>query len=69
MATVNFIKNTTQSATAMSRTLRYVKRDNKTRDKQFVSGWNCTPRLAEEEFLATRQAHRKNGGRWFCHYT
>ena len=24
MATVNFIKNTTQSATAMSRTLRYV---------------------------------------------
>ena len=69
MATVNFIKNATQSATAMSRTLRYVKRNDKTRDKQFVSGWNCTPRLAEEEFLATRQAHRKNGGRWFYHYT
>ena len=69
MATVNFIKNATQSATAMSRTLRYVKRNDKTRDKQFVSGWNCTPRLAEEEFLATRQAHRKSGGRWFYHYT
>ena len=69
MATVNFIKNATQSATAMSRTLRYVKRNDKTRDKQFVSGWNCTPRLAEEEFLATRQAHRKSDGRWFYHYT
>ena len=69
MATVNFIKNAGQSGAAMRRTIRYVERSDKTRDRAFVSGQNCTPQLAEREFLATRQAHRKDGGRWFYHYT
>ena len=69
MATVNFIKNAKQSGAAMRRTIRYVERGDKTKDRAFVSGQNCTPRLAEQEFLATRQAHRKDGGRWFYHYT
>ena len=69
MATVNFIRNSNQSGSAMGATIRYVERDDKTRDKQFVSGQNCTPQLAEQEFLTTRAVNRKNGGRWFYHYT
>lgn len=69
MATVNFIKNSTQSGAAMRRAIRYVERGDKTRDCALVSGQNCTPRLAEQEFLATRQANHKGGGRWFYHYT
>ena len=50
MATVNFIRNSNQSGSAMGATIRYVERDDKTRDKQFVSGQNCTPQsMAEEE--------------------
>ena len=69
MATVNFIRNAEQSGAAMRRTIRYVERGDKTQDRAFVSGQNCTPQLAEQEFLATRQAHHKDGGRWFYHYT
>ena len=69
MATVNFIKNTKQSGSAMGATIRYVERDDKTMDGRFVSGQNCTPQLAEQEFLATRAVNRKDGGRWFYHYT
>ena len=69
MATVNFIRNSNQSGSAMGATIRYVERDDKTRDKQFVSGQNCSPQLAEQEFLTTRAVNRKNGGRWFYHYT
>ena len=69
MATVSFIRNSNQSGSAMGATIRYVERDDKTRDKQFVSGQNCTPQLAEQEFLATRTVNRKNGNRWFYHYT
>ena len=69
MATVNFIRNSNQSGSAMGATIRYVERDDKTRGKQFVSGQNCAPQLAEQEFLTTRTVNRKNGGRWFYHYT
>ena len=33
-----------------------------------VSGQNCTPQLAAQEFLATRQIHWKDGPVWFYHY-
>ena len=69
MATVNFIKNSKQSGGAMGGTIRYVERDDKTMKGRFVSGQNCTPRLAEQEFLATREVNHKDGGRWFYHYT
>ena len=69
MATVNFIRNTKQSGSAMGATIRYVERDDKTMDGRYVSGQNCTPQLAEQEFLATRAVNRKDGGRWFYHYT
>ena len=69
MATVNFIKNRTQSSTAMRHAIRYVERGDKTRDCTLVSGQNCTPRLAVQEFLATRQVNHKDSGRWFYHYT
>lgn len=69
MATVNFIKNSKQSGGAMGGTIRYVKRNDKTMGGLYVSGQNCTPRLAEQEFLATREVNHKDGGRWFYHYT
>ena len=69
MATVNFIRNSNQSGSAMGATIRYVERADKTMDGRFVSGQNCTPQLAEQEFLTTRAVNRKNGGRWFYHYT
>ena len=69
MATVNFIRNSKQSGSAMGATIRYVERDDKTMDGRYVSGQNCTPQLAEEEFLTTRAVNRKDGGRWFYHYT
>ena len=69
MATVNFIRNTKQSGSAMGATIRYVERDDKTMNGRYVSGQNCTPQLAEQEFLATRAVNRKDGGRWFYHYT
>ena len=69
MATVNFIKNSKQSGGAMGGTIRYVERDDKTMKGRFVSGQNCTPQLAEQEFLATREVNHKDGGRWFYHYT
>lgn len=69
MATVNFIRNSKQSGSAMGATIRYVERDDKTMDGRYVSGQNCTPRFAEEEFLTTRAVNRKDGGRWFYHYT
>ena len=69
MATVNFIKNSKQSGGAMGNAINYVERDDKTMKGRFVSGQNCTPRLAEQEFLATREVNHKDGGRWFYHYT
>ena len=33
-----------------------------------ASGLNCTPRLAAQEFIATRTTHRKNSPVWFYHY-
>lgn len=69
MATVNFIKNSKQSGGAMGGTIRYVERDDKTMKGRYVSGQNCTPQLAEQEFLATREVNHKDGGRWFYHYT
>ena len=71
MATVHFIKYKKQSAGALSGVTRYVSQNEKTLDehgRQLVSGQNCTPQLADREFQATRDAHRKDSPVWFYHY-
>jgi len=71
MATVTFIKYQKQSAGALRGVAGYVSQKQKTEQEdgwQLVSGQNCTPQLAAQEFLATRQMHRKDSLVWFYHY-
>ena len=71
MATVNFIKYKKQSAGALRGVTQYVLQDEKTLDEQGhqqVSGQNCTPQLASQEFQATRDVHHKESPVWFYHY-
>lgn len=71
MATVTFVKRQGQSAGALGNVTRYVCQDKKTLDKKhrwLVSGRNCTPQFAHQEFLTTRQMHRKDSPVWFYHY-
>lgn len=63
MATVTFIKYQKQSAGALHGVAGYVSQKQKTEQEdgwQMVSGQNCTPQLAAQEFIATRQMHRKD---------
>ena len=68
MATVTFIKYKSQSAGALQGVARYVVQDCKTSDQQLVSGQNCSPKFAAQEFLATRRMHRKDSPVYFYHY-
>ncbi len=71
MATVTFIKYQKQSAGALRSVAGYVSQKQKTEQEdgwQLVSGQNCTPQLAAQEFIATRQMHRKDSPVWFYHY-
>ena len=72
MATVNFIRYKSQSKTALREVTRYAEQDAKTLEDsgiKFVSGQNCNPRSAYQEFLATRELHHKDSPVWFYHYT
>lgn len=71
MATVTFIKYQKQSAGALHGVAGYVSQEQKTQQAdgwQLVSGQNCTTQLAAQEFIATRQMHRKDSPVWFYHY-
>ena len=71
MATATFIRYKSQSAGALHGVAGYVSQKQKTEQEdgwQLVSGQNCTPQLAAQEFLATRQMHRKDSPVWFYHY-
>ena len=71
MATVTFIKYQKQSAGALRGVAGYVSQKQKTEQEDgwhLVSGQNCTPQLAAQEFIVTRQMHRKNSPIWFYHY-
>ena len=72
MATVNFIRYKSQSKTALREVTRYAEQDAKTLEDsgiKFVSGQNCNPRSAYQEFLASRELHHKDSPVWFYHYT
>ena len=71
MATVTFIKYQKQSAGALRGVAQYVSQDEKTLDEngnQLISGQNCTPQLASQEFQATRDMYHKESPMWFYHY-
>ena len=70
MATVTFIRYEKQSAGALHGVAQYVSQREKTVEngRWLVDGQNCAPQLAAQEFIATRQTHRKDSPVWFYHY-
>lgn len=76
MAIFTAISNKTQSAVAMKRVLDYVMQEHKTmyfdetsgRTYQLVSGQNCVPEVAYDEFMATKHRFNKAKGVFFKQY-
>jgi hypothetical protein len=71
MATVTFIKYERQSAGALRGVAGYVSQEEKTMQEngqQLISGLNCNPQLACQEFFATRAMYRKDSPVYFYHY-
>ena len=70
MATFTAISEKTQSATAMKRVLDYVMQDKKTvlGGIKLVSGQNCVPESAFEEFMTTKHQYGKAKGVFFKQY-
>lgn len=72
MATVNFVRYSSQSITVLKNVEAYVRQDEKTlmdNGQRLISGINCTPQMAFHEFVATRETHHKESPVWFYHYT
>lgn len=70
MATVTAIPEKTQNATAMKRVIDYVMQDKKTiyDGIKLVSGQNCVPESAYQEFMATKHQYGKAKGVFFKQY-
>lgn len=70
MATFTAIPEKTQSATAMKRVIDYVMQDKKTlyNGIKLVSGQNCLPESAYQEFMATKHQYGKVNGVFFKQY-
>lgn len=70
MATFTAISEKTQTATAMRRVLDYVMQDKKTiiNGIKLVSGQNCVPESAYQEFMATKHRYGKATGVFFKQY-
>lgn len=70
MATFIAIPEKTQTATAMRRVLDYVMQDKKTvlDGIKLVSGQNCVPESAFEEFMVTKHRYGKASGVFFKQY-
>ena len=69
MATVNFVRYQSQSRAALQKVADYVRRSDKTDGQRYVSGQNCSPLFATQEFTATRMRYKKDNPVWFYHYT
>lgn len=72
MATVNFIPEHTQNASAMRGVIGYCQKEKKTVDEKsgrcLVSGINCNGENAYEEFMTTKHVYEKANGVFFYHY-
>ena len=62
-------KKGTQTRGCMKSVMRYVSQVNKTlwNGQQLVSGIDCQPETAFDEFLSTKLLHHKDGGVMFYH--
>lgn len=69
MPIIHFINSKTQTSGGMKAVLKYVTKAEKTQaeDKRFVTAINCTVGTAYDEFVATKNLHRKNNGRMYYH--
>ena len=71
MAIVHFVnyKRGTQSRAAMRGVMLYVMQEKKTawEGKPLVSGINCQPQSAYDDFLNTKLLYHKDGGVMFYH--
>lgn len=71
MAIVVALNNKSQSCKGLAELLKYVSKDSKTNlesGQKLVSGINCSPNTAYNEFMLTKQLHKKTSGRYFYHY-
>lgn len=70
IAIINFVKGSKgQSRGGMAAVMRYASQDIKTQweDTKLVSGVNCHPNSAYNDFLRTQLLHHKDSGRRFYH--
>lgn len=73
MATVNYIRESVQSASVMKNVINYCKQDFKVTDPEtghrYVSGINCDGENSYTEFMATKKCFDKANGVYFYQYT
>ena len=69
MAVVKMINNKSQSIQGLLCVLAYACKDAKTNHEgqQLISGINCVPHLAFDEFMTTKRLYNQDGGRMFYH--
>ena len=70
MAIVNFVKCLlTQTVGGLNGVLNYCCQKSKTdyEGRPLVSGVNCVPQLALQEFMNTKRLHRSTSGRMYYH--
>ena len=69
MAVVKMINNKSQSIQGLLCVLAYACKDAKTNHEgqQLISGINCVPSLAFDEFMTTKRLYNQDGGRMFYH--
>ena len=72
MATVNYIRESKQTISAMKGLINYCVQDSKVKDKnsghRYVSGINCNGENAFNEFMTTKYAYKKVDGFNFYQY-
>ena len=69
MAVVKMINNKSQSIQGLLCVIAYACKDAKTNHEgqQLLSGINCVPSLAFDEFMTTKRLYKQDGGRMFYH--
>lgn len=73
MATLSYIREQEQNASAMKHVIRYCTQDHKVTDPdsgcRYVSGVNCDGENSYAEFMATKKCSHKTNGIFFYQYT
>lgn len=69
MAVVKMINNKSQSIQGLLCLIAYACKDAKTNHdgQQLITGINCVPSLAFDEFMTTKRLYNQDGGRMFYH--